>query len=409
MAQTDGKVLSNQEIKDELYKEIELKLDISVKGIDIDREELKKLDITAGPDLPGIRSGVLPSWNFVNSRIPESRLGGGGFEQKYIDPLYGLEVEDGKPYVYKYGKNKTKIGEVAFKEHKRPEILNRLTSDGVPFYSIASINDAGQVHVNYSQICVLKDKGEDCYFCNYNVRNATIKNPKQVAEVFSELYLAGVGKHLNLTSGFMQERRELEYYLDVGEEIKRRTGLKEFRGTAVIGAPVDLSQIEKYKEAGFYSVRMNIEIWDKNIWRAICPGKHNHCGGWDNWVKALERAVEVFGKGRVASNIVGGIESKKSILEGIEYETSRGIVGSASTWRPVKDSFLEGHRTPETYWHLDLQKKIAALYKKYGFTYSDLHNVSPSAGLAVDIFHVEEEAFEDGQLIPWRYPETVNA
>ncbi len=122
MTQEAGRTLSNEEIKQELYKEIELKLDISVKGINIDREELKKLDIKAGPDLPGNRSGVLPPWNFVNSRIPDDRIGGGGFGQDYIDPLYGLEVEDGKPYIYKYGRNKTKIGEVEFKERKRPEI-----------------------------------------------------------------------------------------------------------------------------------------------------------------------------------------------------------------------------------------------------------------------------------------------
>jgi len=395
----------NQALKAALYQELEQRLDITIKGVSVDPEEVQRLD-PKGVNAEALsRAYQPPAFNFVDGKLTGLGLET-GFRQEANSP-YGLEAEDGKPVIFKYGKTKTRIGEVAFKERPKPEILNQLTRDGVPFHSIASINEAGLVHVNYSQECVLKDKGEDCYFCNYSVRNATLKTPQQVGEVFSTLYQAGVGKHLNLTSGFMHERRELEYYLDVAEEIKQRTGLKDFRATAVVGAPLDLSVIEKYKEAGFFSIRMNIEIWDKHIWQAICPGKHKYCGGWENWVKALEHAVEVFGKGRVASNIVGGIEPKKSILEGAEYKISRGIVASASTWRPVAGSFLEGHRSPETSWHLDLQRKIAALYKKYGFTFADLHNVSPSAGLAVTVFQIEAEDFENGTLRPWRYPESA--
>jgi len=388
-------------LKEELYNELELKLDLSIKGISVDAEEVAKLDpAKVNPNFfKKVYQG--PTYDFVDSKLPNS----GNQLEIRPDSVYGIEAEDGKPVIVKYGRKKIRIGEIEFKERPKPEILNRLTSDGVPYNTIASISELGQVHVNYSSECVLKEKGEDCYFCNYSVRNATVKTPQQVGEVYSELYLAGLGKHLNLTSGFMHERRELEFYLDVAEEIQRRTGLKEFRGTAVVGPSVDLTTIEKYKEAGFYSIRMNIEIWDKNIWKAICPGKDKYCGGWDNWVKALEHAVDVFGKGKVGSNIVGGVEPKKSILEGAEYKISRGILASASTWRPVEDSFLEGHSTPTTAWHLDLQKKIAALYKKYDFSLDDLHRVSPSAGLATTIFQIEQEDFEDGKLRQWQFPE----
>jgi hypothetical protein len=332
-----------------------------------------------------------------------------GFRQEK-NSIYGLEAEDGKPVIFRYGRNKTRIGEIEFHGRaKHHPLLDKTTVDGVPFHTIASLREDGQVHVNYSQECVLKDKGEDCLFCNYSDRAATQKTPQQVGEVFSTLYEEGVGKHLNLTSGFLYERKELDYYLDVAEEIQNRTGLKEFRATAVIGAPLDLSVIDKYKEAGYFSVRMNVEIWNKDIWNAICPGKRNHCGGWEHWIEALEYAVSVFGRGRVASNIVGGIEPKNSILEGVEYKLSKGIIASASTWRPVVGSILEGHRSPEAAWHFDLQKKIASLYKRYGFTFADLHNVSPSAGLAVTLYQIDNEEFENGGLKKWQYPEVGKA
>ncbi len=391
-------------LKESLYNELELQLDLAIQGISVDAGEIGKLNTSHATELLNATAASPLAFNFVGGKIK-----GPGFDtgfRQQNNSIYGLEAEEGNPVIYKYGKNKSRIGEIEFRNRTRHPLLDLKTRDGVPFHTIASVREDGQVHVNYSQECVLKEKGEDCFFCNYSVRNATLKTPQQVGEVFSTLYEAGVGKHLNLTSGFLFERKELDYYLDVADEIQNRTGLKEFRATAVVGAPLDFSVIDKYKEAGYFSIRMNIEIWDKNIWNTICPGKRNHCGGWDNWVKALEYAADVFGKGRVASNIVGGIEPKNSILEGIEYKASKGIIGSASTWRAVVGSVLEGHRSPETAWHFDLQQKIASIYKRYGFSFSDLHNVSPSAGLATTIYQIEQEDFDDnGILTPWQYPE----
>ncbi len=394
---------NNEALKAALYKEVELQLDLAVHGVSVDEDEVSKLTTANARELPGASPATPLEYNFVNGKVK-----GLGFDtgfQRQENSIYGLEAEEGKPVIYRYGKNKTRIGEIEFRSRSRHPLLEQTTRDGVPFHTIAALREDGQVHVNYSQECVLKEQGEDCLFCNYSVRNATLKTPRQVGEVFSTLYGAGVGKHLNLTSGFLYERKELDYYLDVADEIQNRTGLKEFRATAVVGAPLDFSVIDKYREAGYFSIRMNLEIWDKNYWNAICPGKRNHCGGWDNWIKALEYAVGVFGKGRVASNIVGGIEPKSSILEGIEYKASKGIIGSASTWRPVAGSVLEGHRSPESAWHFDLQQQIAGIYKRYGFSFSDLHNVSPTAGLAVTLFQIEQGDYDSDGPRPWQYPQ----
>jgi hypothetical protein len=400
MARTEQQTAA---LKETLYQELEQQLDLSIHGIGVDADEIGKLDSHYAHRLSNISYAAPLSYKFVGGKMQTPGFDT-GFRQQ-ANSIYGLEAEDGKPVIFKYGKKKTRIGEIEFHEQSYHPLLDSITRDGVPFHTIASLRPDGQVHVNYSQECVLKEKGEDCLFCNYSVREATLKTPQQVGEVFSTLYEAGVGRHLNLTSGFLHERKELDYYLDVADEIQSRTGLKEFRATAVVGAPLDFSVIDKYKEAGYFSIRMNMEIWDKDIWGAICPGKRKYCGGWDNWVKALEYAAKVFGKGRVASNIVGGIEPKKSILEGVEYKASKGIVGSASTWRAVVGSVLEGHRSPETAWHFDLQRQIAGIYKRYGFSFSDLHNVTPTAGLAVTIFQIEQEAFDcNGLLTPWQYP-----
>ncbi|HBS59431.1 MAG TPA: nitrogen fixation protein NifB, partial [Firmicutes bacterium] len=156
---------------------------------------------------------------------------------------------------------------------------------------------------------------------------------------------------------------------------------------------LDLEVVDKYKEAGYRTIAMNLEVWDKHIYKAVCPGKELECGGWDHWVKALEYAAQVFGHGRVRSNIVAGIEPKQSILEGVEYLASKGVVCFAGAWNPNPGSAFEGHRSPEPSWHFDLARKITAIFRRAGFTYDQLYDCAASpTTLCHDIYKIEDEA-----------------
>jgi hypothetical protein len=167
--------------------------------------------------------------------------------------------------------------------------------------------------------------------------------------------------------------------------------LVDFNGTAVIAAPLDLSNIDRLKEAGYRTIGLNIELWDKNFYQTICPGKANNSGGWEHWLKSVEYAVGVFGHGRVRSNIVAGIEPKQKTLEGVEYFSSIGVVCVPSQWCPNPGSALEGHRTPEPAWHLDLAEQVVRLQKKGGITFQQVHDSSNNdLGLAHDIWKIED-------------------
>jgi hypothetical protein len=149
--------------------------------------------------------------------------------------------------------------------------------------------------------------------------------------------------------------------------------------------------IEKYREVGFRTLAINIEVWDRNFFRAYCPGKEEEGGGQEHWIRALEHGVEVFGRGRVRSNIVGGLESKATTLEGIEALASRGIVTIAGGWRPNPGSALEGHRSPEPDWHLDLATKNAAILRKAGLTWDHLYDSYAAPNTLVhDIYRIED-------------------
>ncbi len=385
-------------LKETLYRELELKVITGVEGINFNPHIFRNLDLGGRyqEEIHCLFEGDHES--HVGIQFPA------GFKSPH-GLVFALKWDRRSPYSFIVENGIFYLahkGEVIFPVEflERPKYYGKKTSDGVRMNTLALNTQDGAILVPYSNECAFKEKGRDCKFCNINATKNTYgevegigwKYPHQIGETVAAAYREDGARHITLTGGFVAERREVEYYLDVADSIREHTGLADFNGTAVIGAPLDLSIIDKYKEAGFRTVATNIEIWDKNIFRAICPGKDIESGGYDHWVKTLEYEAQVFGKGKVRSNIVAGIEPKDSTLEGIEYLASKGVVCFATSWNPNPGSALEGHRSPEPEWHLDLYKKITAIYRKTGFTFDDIYDCyAAPITIMHDIYRIEDE------------------
>ncbi len=162
-----------------------------------------------------------------------------------------------------------------------------------------------------------------------------------------------------------------DIYIDVAKEVKEHTGKDHVPGTVVISAPTDLKKIEKLKKVGFDSVAFNLEVWDRNIFAGICPGKARTIG-WKNYLRALEYAGKIFEHGKVRSMFVSGHESKDSFLKGAEYLASKNVLAFPMPWTPNPGSKLEGHRTPQPSWHLDLSRKLVDIWLHYDYTVDHL-------------------------------------
>jgi hypothetical protein len=388
------------DLKDKLYQELKLKLALGIEGVTYDEgvfdklleknQSLKKLEYcTWDKELV-----TKKNYNLPYGIVLENGLSVPIITDK--NSPYKLEENGGK-FSVTYKSNK--ITDISFPE--TPKFYLKKTKDGTSMRDIASDTSmAGEdksIAISYSTECSVKDKGQTCLFCVMNgtkgldageVRPAW-KYPHQIAETVKAAYDEGYS-HLTVTGGFIPERREVEYYLDVAENIKAALGKDDFNGTACIGAPLDFSVIDKYKEAGYSTIAFNTEVWGKNYFDIVCPGKVEECGGFDNWIKAIEYAITVFGKGKVRSNFVVGLQPKDVLFEGIEYLASIGVVTVASSWVPGLGSPLEGHRSPTVDWHWDAQLRHANILRKYGRTYEEIFNATPARTLTHDIYQIEE-------------------
>lgn len=365
--------------REELFKEIELGNRIANEGIYIRPEVIKTLDFDNHVQEQIRACFDMNHETYTSNKLPASvRLSSNyrvGFPYKTGAP-FSVEYENGRYYLLE-GANQ--VDEITFVE--KPAFYNEKTSDGVSMATIAQEIGKTKVTVAYSNECALKDKGLDCKFCNINATKSRFadlqgiewKSARQIAETYAKAREEGY-ESITITGGFIPERREVEYYIDVAEAIQDITGLQDFGGTACVGAPADLDVIDKYKEAGYRGISSNMEIWDENIFKTICPGKEQICGGRQNWINALKHEVEVFGRGNVRSFFVAGIEPKSTLLEGIEYLAELGIVAIPLHWIPNPGSELEGHRAPTPEWYLDLDLKTYNILKKNGLTHKDLYH-----------------------------------
>jgi len=395
--------MSNEklELKNKLYKELELKIALQVEGVKFDpsifKEALKNdknlvqshncmdfsLDNTENYEVP---SGIRLENGFIVGLNKNSRS------------HYYIKREEEAFYLLKEGE---KLSKLSFPI--TPKFYSQKTFDGVLMKTIAMAsgdfrNGDRQMVIAYSNECALKDKGLDCLFCNINAtkdrfgekEGVTWKYPKQIAETVKAAYDEGLD-HVTITGGFIPERREVDYYLDTAESIQEALGRQDFNGTACIGAPADLAVIEKYKEAGFSTIAFNMEVWNKRFFDAICPGKSEACGGGhEHWVEAIKHAVDVFGFGNVRSNFVAGLEPKEYLLEGIDYLSSLGVVATALSWVPNIGSKFEGHRTPTAEWHWDVVQKVTNTLRRNGITYEQLYNATPGTFIIHDLYRVED-------------------
>jgi hypothetical protein len=387
--------------REEIFRDVELSEKLYNDGVAVERSVLEELDYE-NEYLDQIHNGFnMNHSTYTATKLPQSFRDPAGycFPVMYdSESHFAIRGDGGKYYLTD---NDSELFEITFQ--RRPKYYNKKTSDGLEMYKVAQYVGRSKITVTYSNECSLQDKGLDCLFCNLNATKKAyadleglgMKSPVQIGETVRAAYDEGY-RMFTVTGGFIPERREVEYYIDVADSVRQATGLDDFKGSACIGAPLDLDVIDKYKEAGFNTISTNLEIWDANMFKTICPGKDQICGGRENWLRVIDREIEVFGRGKVRSYFVSGIEPKATLLEGLQYLIEKGVVAIPLQWNPNPGSALEGHRAPTSEWYHDLVLKTYALLRKNGLTHEDYYWSNNNEESIFDYLYNA-----DGDILPW--------
>jgi hypothetical protein len=299
---------------------------------------------------------------------------------------YLLDVRDGK---YLICENGEVIANKIWSDRK-PRWYDMKTEDGIQMGAIAQ-GCSRMIFVTLNRYCEFWNTGDQCLFCNINTTLKDQKaggedvvariDPKVIAEVvkiafsvdhhYAFMYISG-GTILTKYKG----QTELEFYLTRLKAIREK--LQVWIPTTVQIAPYDDEGLRKLYETGFGSLQPNIEVWDRRLFKWICPGKDKFFG-YDNWIKRMIRAVDFWGWGRVNPNFVLGVEmakphgfkdvssAVKSTCEGWDFLMSHGVLPRFNLWTREAGSAFADQPAPPLEFFIEAQKAYTELRWKYGF------------------------------------------
>ena len=377
----------------DVHPNIVLKTEIIRKGIDVSREALD--DFQNRNDL--LWKGFhLFSYDWEKTKVYGDKV-----------PWYG-HLEDGcffmirtnekSPYMLDKEGSEFIIRERESKEiiarkiwfERKPRWYDMKTKNGIQMGAIVQ-GQGRMLFTTMNKFCELWNSGNQCLFCNINVTLHDQKSggedvvariePEEIADSvktalevdphYSILYITG-GTILKKYKG----QTELEFYTTRLNALKEK--LQVWIPTCVQIAPYDNNGWKKLREIGFGSVEPNIEVWGKELFEWICPGKNKFIG-FDEWIKRTINAVDFWGPGRVNPNFVLGVEMAKphgftevasaikSTTGGWDYLMRHGVLPRFNLWTQEAGSAFEGHGQPPLEFFIEAQKAYTELRWKHNF------------------------------------------
>ncbi|MGH0033640.1 MAG: radical SAM protein [Myxococcota bacterium] len=276
--------------------------------------------------------------------------------------------------------------------------MARPTSDGLPavMSGLSIHGDMGVVNVapGCQYFTAPKRDGVSmrCTFCTYGAPDQRTRHLGQemdrveipeptlarLAEVLRAALDEGEMRTLYLVGGSMTDpAQEGERFIALARRVQEVLDHR-IPVTCGSGALPEESMRRLRDEELVDAVCFNLEVWSEPLFAKVCPGKHRYVG-YDAWIEALETAVGLWGRERVYSAMVGGIElappldmdpgeSTELAVRGAEDLCSRGILPIYSLyWPPTGRDLPEQLGELRSYFER-LQHGYAAVRRKH-----DLH------------------------------------
>ena len=334
-------------------------------------------------------------------RVPEDMRFVGGpyglrrtnFATRYFpDSPYLIDVVDGQ-LVLKDELSNQVVANVEYPP--APRYYSYAFDDGTLYRDVVPMTWDHTAFITAFRYCQYWGPKEECRFCdiNSNARqlkeagkvalSATFKKVDQVAKVTETIYkeqtdpdyklvdiVFSGGAILNTLDGKSEDEFYWQYLRAVREVVPRRICC------VVQTAPKTKELIKRYWELGMDAHNPNMEVWDRNLFKAICPGK-SRTVGWENWVRLTCDEVDILGEGAVNPNFVCGVEmcrpygfktvdeAVKSTSEGLEFYMSHGVVPRFVSWAREWGSYLKNQPPVPLEFYVRIVRAHYETWRKY--------------------------------------------
>ncbi len=301
----------------------------------------------------------------------ETRTGGAGPTDSGMIWLDGRPVtvptDAGSPYVLKSedggGNGVYRDGRrlAGVSRSRRPRFYDLATADGTPYSKIALLH-LDSLASTVVQACNYWNTSDQCGFCGIGLSlasGATIakKTPEQLAEVAVAARDLDGAVDVTLTTGSSTAPdRGARYVARCGRAVKDASGLPV---EIQFEPPRDLAILDEvHAMGGADAVGIHIESFDPEVLARVAPGKART--GIETYFRTWERAVELWGRGRVSTYVILGMgEDPDVTVEGCRRAVDIGVYPFVVPLRPVAGSLMENVPAPSAQYSAHVYERVA--------------------------------------------------
>jgi len=238
----------------------------------------------------------------------------------------------------------------------RPDWYEARTSTGKPMTRIGTLQGT-YLGIYQAKVCeywTARPEKVNCKFCsvglNLGVDDADEKSVNEVMEVVRRARDESGITYVDFNTGHYDG----DTYLDILEpylvRIKKELGL-------LVGFQTpphrDLKRYDALRELGLNRVSFCFEIFDREIFKDICPGKHAEYS-LDYYLEAVRYCAQLGRKGPAGEpwvtngEIIAGLEPAASTIKAIDWITSVGAVPTVCVFRPLVGTDMADASPPRT-------------------------------------------------------------
>jgi biotin synthase-like enzyme len=122
--------------------------------------------------------------------------------------------------------------------------------------------------------------------------------------------------------------------------------------------------LHRLHDWGCKGLSINLEIEDEESAKKFIPEKYRI--GRQKYLEFIEKAVAIFGRGKVRSCIILGLEDEESTLKGVERLAEIGCDPVLSPFKPLKGTILENVLPPGASFQKSVYERAEKIAKQYG-------------------------------------------
>lgn len=247
----------------------------------------------------------------------------------FLSP-FKIVKKNSNSYLYYYSK---KIGRIKI-ENDYFSQQDILAAKDIALKDIIYIS-TDRIRIKPINGCDFKSCGIGCKFCElvHSKNHYSMCDIKAAVEMSKKLEY----NHILIGGGTDLSTNSWDNIINIAKLVKNVIPNKKI---SLMSIPAPSEYLKQLYNSGIDEVAFNIEIFDNDLAAYYMPGKRNN--NYQYYYNSLKEAVKIFGEGNVRSALVVGLESSKSLLNGIEELCKISVIPCLSVYRNMSNtiSFL---------------------------------------------------------------------